>query len=220
VVGLFTLADLRAAQIRRALAANKHIIAEKPIADTVAQEEKLLEEIEASDRIVAVNLFNRNGWYHHEAQAFIDRGEIGKLAVIRICHMTPGTLPGESYKAEGPPFHNCGMHYIDVARWYAKSEYNTWHAQGVRMWGIDDPWWVTAHGTFENGVVFEVTNGFVYGHLAKDYIVSCWLECIGTLGVARYRHNFVDVELQLNGVNETIEKTGRCRTQQRQETRP
>src|SRR5690606_41811223 len=32
VVGLFTLADARPAQVRKALAANKHILAEKPIA--------------------------------------------------------------------------------------------------------------------------------------------------------------------------------------------
>src|SRR6516165_1114826 len=35
VVGLFTLADARPQQIRRALAAHKHILAEKPIAADV-----------------------------------------------------------------------------------------------------------------------------------------------------------------------------------------
>lgn len=208
VVGLFTLCDQRANQIRRALAAGKHILCEKPIADTVAEEEKLLAEIEASDRLVAVNMFNRNAWYHHEALAFIAAGEIGKLAAVRVNHVTAGSLPGEGYEPEGPPFHNCGMHYVDVARWYADSEFQQWHAQGLRMWGEDEPWWVTAHGTFENGVVFEVTNGFVYAHAAQDKLCNCSLEAMGTLGVVRYQHDFINVELQMHGVNQTIDKTG------------
>src|SRR5208282_1120099 len=66
VVGLFTLADARPAQIRRALKAKKHVIAEKPLAADVETEWQLVKEIEASDRLVAVNLFNRNAWYHKD----------------------------------------------------------------------------------------------------------------------------------------------------------
>ena len=32
------------------------------------------------------------------------------------------------------------------------------------MWNYKDPWWVQCHGTFQNGVVFDITQGFVYGH--------------------------------------------------------
>ena len=60
-VGLFTLADARPQQIRQALANRKHVLAEKPIGPDVATEWQLVREIEASDRLVAVNLFNRNG---------------------------------------------------------------------------------------------------------------------------------------------------------------
>src|ERR1700741_3300435 len=57
-VGLFTLADARPQQIRQALATGKHVLAEKPIAADVDTEWQLVREIEASDRFVAVNLFN------------------------------------------------------------------------------------------------------------------------------------------------------------------
>src|ERR1039458_2986064 len=110
-VGLFTLADARPQQIRQALANRKHVLAEKPIGPDVATEWQLVREIEASDRLVAVNLFNRNAWYHKEIQRFIAEGEIGDLAVIRVCHMTPGHMPLEGHGPEGPPFHDCGMHY-------------------------------------------------------------------------------------------------------------
>jgi predicted dehydrogenase len=207
VVGLFSLADARPQQIRQALASRKHVLAEKPIAADVATEWELVRAIEASDRFVAVNLFNRNAWYHKDIRRFIAEGEIGELAVIRICHMTPGHMPLEGHDPEGPPFHDCGMHYVDVARWYAGSEYKTWHAQGLRAWGYKDPWWVQAHGTFENGVVFDITQGFIYGHLAKEQPHNCYVDAIGTKGVARMRHDFSEATVELYGVHEMLRKT-------------
>ena len=208
VVGLFTLADQRPEQIRRALGAGKHLIAEKPLAPDPGTEEELLAEIEGHDRLVAVNLFNRNAWYHHEIHSFIARGEIGKLAILRVSHMTPGRLPGQGYDPEGPPFRDCGMHYVDVARWYAGAEFDRWHAQGIRMWSEPEPWWITVHGHFTNGVVFEVTQGFMYGQAAQERIVRCYFEAIGTRGVARFHHDFTDVSLELHGENQTVHKTG------------
>jgi predicted dehydrogenase len=208
VVGLFTLADARPAQIRRALKAKKHIIAEKPIAADIETEWQLVKEIEASDRLVAVNLFNRNAWYHKDIQAFIAEGEIGDLAILRICHMTPGHMPTEGHEPEGPPFHDCGMHYVDVARWYAKSEFEKWHAQGIRMWNYKDPWWVNAHGHFKSGVVFDITQGFVYGHLAKEKTHNCYVEALGTKGICRMTHNFIDATIEMHGIHATVRKTG------------
>ena len=150
---------------------------------------------------MAVNLFNRNAWYHKEMQAFIAEGEIGELAIIRVSHMTPGHMPGEGHEPEGPPFHDCGMHYVDVARWYAKSEFERWHAQGIRMWDHKEPWWVQAHGNFKNGVVFDITQGFVYGHLAQEKTHNCYVEAIGTRGVCRMRHDFKDATIECFGVN-------------------
>ena len=207
VLGLFTLADARPGQIHRALMHRKHVLAEKPLGADVPTEWQLVREIEGSDRFVAVNLFNRIAWYHKDIQRFIADGEIGDVAIVRICHMTPGHMPMEGHAPEGPPFHDCGMHYVDVARWYAQSEYKTWHAQGLRMWDYKDPWWVQVHGTFENGVVFDITQGFVYGHLAKEQPHNCYVDVIGTKGVARMRHDFVQATVELYGVRETLQKT-------------
>lgn len=208
VVGLFTLADARPAQIRKALAAGLHVLAEKPIASDPAAEWKLVRQIEASNRMVAVNLFNRNAWYHKDIVNFIREGEIGDLAIIRVCHMTPGHMPGEGHEPEGPPFHDCGMHYVDVARWYANSEYDRFHAQGIRMWNHTDPWWVQCHGAFKNGVVFDITQGFVYGHLSQTLTHNCYVDAIGTRGIARMRHDFKNATIELHGTHVTTTRTG------------
>lgn len=208
VVGLFTLADSRYRQIRKAVEKGKHILAEKPIADTLEHEKELVDLVESSSLLSAVNLYLRNSWYHNCIKDFISSGEIGDLAIIRICHMTPGLAPGEGHEFEGPSFHDCGMHYVDLARWYAGSDFRTWHAQGMRMWSYKDPWWLQCHGTFENGVVFDITQGFVYGQLAKDQTHNSYVDIIGTKGIARMTHDFRTAVVGLHGVNvtERIEK--------------
>ena len=204
VVGLFTLADSRLEQIEKAIRYGKHIIAEKPVADTMEKEWKVVDMIENSNVLSTVNLYLRNSWYHNLMKEYIQKGEIGELAIIRICHMTPGLAPGEGHEYEGPAFHDCGMHYVDIVRWYAESEYRTWNAQGVNMWNYKDPWWVQCHGTFQNGVVFDITQGFVYGQLSKDQTHNSYVDIIGTEGIVRMTHDFKTAGVDLHGVHQTL----------------
>lgn len=204
VVGLFTLANSRKEQIEKAVRTHKHIIAEKPIADTQEKEIEAVNLTKHADIFSTVNLYLRNAWYHQAMKQFIQEGEIGELAILRICHMTPGLAPGEGHEHEGPAFHDCGMHYVDIARWYAESDYKTWNAQGIRMWDYKDPWWIQCHGTFHNGVVFDITQGFVYGQLSKDQTHNAYTDIIGTKGIVRMTHDFKTATVELHGVNRTL----------------
>ena len=208
VVALCTLANLRKEQIEKAVKCGKHIISEKPIADTVEREWEVVRTTENSNVLATVNLYLRDSWYHNAMKQFIEEGELGELAIIRVCHMTPGLAPGEGHEYEGPCFHDCGMHYVDIARWYAESEYATWDAQGLRMWDYKDPWWVQCHGTFQNGIVFDITQGFVYGQLSKDQTHNSYIDLIGTKGIVRMHHDFKTAVVELHGVTRTerIEK--------------
>ena len=215
-VGLFTLADSRKDQIEKAIQSKKHIISEKPVADTIDKEWEVVDLVEKSDIFSTVNLYLRNSWYHQIMKQFIEEGEIGELAILRICHMTPGLAPGEGHEYEGPAYHDCGMHYIDIARWYANSEYKTWHAQGIRMWNYKDPWWVQCHGTFQNGIVFDVTQGFVYGQLSKNQTHNAYTDIIGTKGIVRMTHDFQTAVVELHGVNRTLRLEAIWREESRQ----
>lgn len=203
-VGLFALANSRSVQIEKAIQSNKHILSEKPIADTIDKEWEIVEMVEKYNRVATVNLYLRNSWYHQAMKQFIDEGEIGELAILRICHMTPGLAPGEGHEYEGPAFHDCGMHYIDIARWYSGSEYQTWNAQGIRMWDYKDPWWLQCHGTFRNGIVFDITQGFVYGQLSRNQTHNAYTDIIGTKGIVRMTHDFRTAVVELHGVNRTL----------------
>lgn len=203
-VALCTLANLRHDQIIKAVKHGKFILSEKPIGDTLEREWESVYAVENAGLLATVNLYLRNSWYHSKMKQYIKDGELGELAIIRVCHMTPGLAPGEGHEYEGPAFHDCGMHYVDIARWYAESEYKTWHAQGMRMWNYKDPWWVQCHGTFENGIVFDITQGFVYGQLSKDQTHLSYVDLIGTKGIVRMTHDFKTAVVDLHGVNNTI----------------
>lgn len=202
-VALCTLANLRKEQIERAVSYGKHIISEKPIADTIEREWQVVDICEKAPVLSTANLYLRNSWYHNAMKQFIQEGELGELAIIRVCHMTPGLAPGEGHEYEGPCFHDCGMHYVDIARWHAGSEYATWNAQAIRMWNYKDPWWLQCHGTFENGIVFDVTQGFVYGQMSKDQTHNCYVDLIGTKGIVRMWHDFQTAVVDLHGITRT-----------------
>ena len=52
-------------QIEKAIQYGKHIIAEKPVADTMEKEWKVVDMIENSNVLSTVNLYLRNSWYHN-----------------------------------------------------------------------------------------------------------------------------------------------------------
>ena len=204
VVGLFALADSRKEQIEKAISCGKHVISEKPIADTIEREWEAVRISENTPLFSTVNLYLRNSWYHKLIKEFIQKGEIGEMAILRICHLTPGLAPGEGHEYEGPSFHDCGMHYVDIARWYADCDFKTWNAQAVRMWNYKDPWFLQCHGTFENGVVFDITQGHVYGQLSKVQTHNSYIDIIGTKGIVRMTHDFNTAVVELHGVTQTI----------------
>ena len=71
------------------------------------------------------------------------------------------------------------------------------------MWSYKDPWWIQCQGTFENGVVFDITQGFVYGQMSKVQTHNSYTELIGTKGIVRMRHDFKTAVVDLHGINRT-----------------
>ena len=207
-VGIFTLADARPALIRAALKRGLHVVAEKPMGPGEEEDRALLPVIEGSGRVVAVNLFNRNAWYHGRAREFVRSGQIGKLAVVRACHIFPGPLPERGHRRpEGSPFRDCGMHYVDIVRWHAGSEYQEWTARGVCMWSeeTETPWWLSVQGYFRNHVLFEITNSYAYAVASKERRNNSYLDLVGTHGAIHIEYDaWGDVHYHAHGIDETV----------------
>lgn len=73
VVALCTLANFRKEQIDKAVRYGKHIISEKPVADTVEREWDVVRTTENSNVLSTVNLYLRNSWYHETMKRFMTR---------------------------------------------------------------------------------------------------------------------------------------------------
>ena len=74
---LSTLANMRKEQIDKAVSHGKHVISEKPIADTPEREWAAVKCVENSNVLSTVNLYLRNSWYHNRMKQYIEEGEIG-----------------------------------------------------------------------------------------------------------------------------------------------
>ena len=143
VIILSTLADARKNHLFKAVSHKKHVITEKPIGATLEEEYAVLKKLEDAEILVAVDLPLRNAWYHKAIKEFIDSGEIGELAIIRVCHMTPGLAPGEAIGLKDlySMIAGCIMWTLPAGTEVLK----TWHAQAIRMWNYEEPWWLQVH---------------------------------------------------------------------------
>ena len=164
---------------------------------TADDEVALLADIEAAEQVVGVNLFNRSTPYHRALVELAHRGDLGELLSIDVAHLTPDLLPSEGHLAEGAPFHDCGMHYVDLACMCAGSMIADWHAQGLRIWNWPDPWWVDVHGHFANGALFHIAQTFAYGQGAARITARNEVEVTGTHGVVRLQHDFRTVTVEV-----------------------
>ena len=193
---------LRPEQIARAVAAGKHIISEKPVADTVEHEWQAVELVEKAPLFSTVNLYLRNSWYHQTIRQFIDRGEIGELAIIRVCHMTPGLAPGEGHEYEGPAFHDCGMHYVDIARWYARSSSRRGTPRPSACGATRIPGGSSA--TEPSKTAWSSTSRRARLRTAgQGPDPQLLYDIIGTKGIARMTHDFKTAVVELRGTTQT-----------------
>ena len=106
-----------------AIQAGKHVLCEKPLANTLAEGERLTAAVHASDRIFMLALNNR---FRVEIQALkrtIDAGTLGEIYYAKSGWMRRrwgGTVRGwfmEKEKSGGGPLIDLGVHMLDLALW-------------------------------------------------------------------------------------------------------
>ena len=211
-VAINTLSNVRPELIKKAIAVGKHVICEKPLAPSAAEARALLESIRGTDRLIATNLFNRNAPYVRAAYDFIADGQIGEIALVRVSHITAGLdLPeraADTHRGvEGHVLHDCGMHYVDIMRWFAASEYrDDYHARATQFWGDDYEYQFQAYGRFESGAAFELNNGFCFTTLSKERRNHSFMEFIGTWGAVTLWHDFGKATVKMNGRDRTVDE--------------
>jgi predicted dehydrogenase len=118
IVDIATHPDVRAPLIREALAAGKHVLAQKPLAGDLETARDLVEEAQRRGLILAVNQNGRWSPAWRVATLLVDQGAIGEVvAVTHLYHhdyaFTLGTVFDE---IEHLVLYDYSIHWFDITR--------------------------------------------------------------------------------------------------------
>lgn len=103
----------------------KHVLCEKPIASSYEEGEKMAELIRSYPecKVLIGYILRHNETYQRVAQ-MIQEGAIGKPIVMRMVQ-NHHTMDWHRYRnliMETSPLIDCGVHYVDVMRWFTGEE--------------------------------------------------------------------------------------------------
>lgn len=178
-----------------------HVLCEKPIAMDDDQADEMIAAMDRAGKGFAVGFVYRYAKIAAQIKAWVDAGVIGEVRSLRLIYcwhlhgryrpLGDGTwAENEVWRGrmlEGGPMVDCGVHQIDLARWWTGKE--ILHGEVAAAWvadGYDAPDHVYVHLDLEGGVHAMVEMSFTYGHTAKEPVPLFSYDLIGTGGVIRY----------------------------------
>ena len=121
IVIIATYADSHTAILRDCLAAGKHVLCEKPIADTMEMGREFYALVKgAGTKVLVAHILRHNRSYHRLAE-LIRGGAVGELRLMRMVqnHHAMDWTRYKRLMADCPPIVDCGVHYLDVMQWFA-----------------------------------------------------------------------------------------------------
>lgn len=122
---------LHAEQVEAAAAAGKHVLCEKPIAPSLAEADRMIAACRAAGVQLLIGHSRRFTRKYMEVRAAIDRGEIGRVRLMRENERrmrglpqvwwTPAHWTGNPQISGGAPMMNA-IHETDLMRWFIGQE--------------------------------------------------------------------------------------------------
>jgi predicted dehydrogenase len=177
----------------------KPVLCEKPLAMTEAESQQMIDVMAAAKLPLYVGFTYRFSPVAMEIKRLVAEGAIGAVRSLRLiynwdCHGKYEHRTGERVNAarhgrmiEGGPIVDCGVHQIDLARWWLGSE--VVRSTGAGAWvdaEHEAPDHVYLHLDHKNGAHTMVEMSYSYGHTSKDQRCEFVYELIGTDGLIRY----------------------------------
>ncbi len=209
-VVIATRTDTHVEIAEAALRAGKHILLEKPPAQTIAEARQLLDLANQTDRIVAIGFILRYSSGYLQLKAWCDAGEIGRLRAVRLIddwwgadHR--GTYPGRGMRLlchDGSVIVAEGVHYADLARWLTGGEFAQIHCLGTNLQHGSIPDHQAMIARMDNGIIVNIECSHGYGFASKDPTMDRQVDLIGEQGVIKW--NEQTGEMQLFGGAQTL----------------
>ncbi len=175
-------------------------LCEKPLAMNDADAEKMIEAMEKSGLPLAVGFCYRFSPVALETARLVAEKRIGEVRALRLIYIwnlhgiyewDSAGMPFYSPRrldrmAEGGPLVDCGVHQIDLARWWLGKEVTEWSGQGAWVENHEAPDFTMLQLRHEGGALTSVEVSYTYTHTAKDPISHFTYQLIGTEGLIRY----------------------------------
>lgn len=175
------------------------VLCEKPLTLDEAGSVRAIEAMERAGQPLYVGFTYRFAPAALEIRRLIREGAVGTPRALRLVylwdlhgafadreHFTGVNERREGRIAEGGPMIDCGVHQLDLARWWLGAEPVPTSVIGIRVEGRTTPDHVIAHLDVD-GCQVMVEISIAYGHTAPATRPTFSYEVIGSEGVLRYR---------------------------------
>jgi len=174
--------DSHAGYVLAALRQGKQVFCEKPLAQSAADCEQIIEEeLKHGRRLVQAGFMRRYDRGYAEMKRVIDSGELGAPLMIHACHRN--VFQTEGFQTE-MGITNVAIHELDICRWLLDDEYKNAQVLKVRQSslstkGYDNPQIVLLETRNGSRIDVEIQVSEAYG-----YDIQCQVVCEkGTLNL-------------------------------------
>ncbi len=136
--------------LEKCLKNNKHVLCEKPITNTYEEGIKFKQLCDANPhcKVLVGHILRHNSTYKMVAE-LIKNNVIGKPIVMRMVqnHQVRQWDKYRSLIEETSPIIDCGVHYVDVMRWFTEAEVTTVSGVGI----VTEP--TVPEGKYNHGMI-------------------------------------------------------------------
>jgi len=209
-VVICTPAPLHREHVLTAAEHGKHVLCEKPLAKSVEEIEVMRDRMQAAGLLLATGFTYRFSHSAMEIRRLVQEKAIGEVRAMRLVYlwnlhgkwewdrdgrMIPSKLR-VGRMLEGGPMVDCGVHQIDLARWWLGSEVIWQQAVGIWVEDFEAPDHVCLHLGHQCGAHSMIEMSFSYNATSKEPRSHFQYELIGTDGVLRYNREEHSFELR------------------------
>jgi predicted dehydrogenase len=177
-----------------------HVLCEKPLAMTEDQIEAMIGIMDDARLMLGTAFCYRFSPVARQIKRIIDERWIGDIRALRLIYLWDlhGKWSideyGQRYEAprrvgrfvEGGPMVDCGVHQIDLARYWTGSEIARHQSAAAWIEEHDAPGHVWLHLDHDSGAHTVVEMSFSYCHTAREPLHTFTYELIGSDGLVRY----------------------------------
>jgi predicted dehydrogenase len=209
-VVICTPAPLHLENVERAAKCGLHVLCEKPLAMHETDIVKMIQAMNAAQRMFFTGFTYRFSGAALEFYRLLRQGAIGEVRALRLVYLW--NLHGKwnwnergeriasplrvGRMLEGGPMVDCGVHQIDLARWWVGSAVDWQRGIGVWVEDYEAPDHMYLHLGHACGAHTMVEISFSYTATAREPRSHFQYELIGTDGVLRYNREEHTCELR------------------------